>query len=167
MVFRNPHSRLSLSSTRSRLRFVAFHLLWIWLLALSTGIVNACVVSVPDLQQRSSAAPHQPHDTVVHVHHDAGVEDHQTHQHGHQHEHQHDAPGTQSPPCAKFCDDESATVPTYKSPSEPTGKVWMFALPSAPLVAAAGALPTSWRLLRDSPRRVGVPIRIAFLRLTR
>ena len=78
-----------------------------------------------------------------------------------------DAPLATHTPCAKFCEDSSAGVPTVKQPFDPRFDVapapWALVV-VAPLQVAADPAALS---ARATPPPASVPIPIAFLRLTR
>lgn len=154
------------SSARQRRRFVWLTLL-AWSFALISGVVNACVLNLPEgraagssLARHGEAVTHAraleafgPHGSGAHEADPGGL-----HQHGQE-------PGTSGKnTCLKFCDDESSA--RAKSTSSGADMVAAavdsrverrLALPAPRL--SAGALPTP-------PRAQGPPLVIRFLRLT-
>ena len=141
---------------RKRLRRLAACTLLVWLFALTTGIVNACVVE-PDLRHVALSAQHEPRDaTPAHPHEHAAATV------GHEHQ----TPQGDTPACAKFCDDESASVPTVKQQTDLLNAVWLATPPTGSLAVQAthesvGGYRAESRLLHAR-----IPIPIAFLRLT-
>lgn len=132
---------------RQRLRTIAARVLLVWLFALATGFVNACLVepvqAAPDAHHHAHAVPAPDHDAAD----------------------PHAASAANKASCLKFCADEASSVPATKHALDP-GPAWGLALlPALPLwvgvddagaaFARADAGPPPWR----------VPIRIALLRL--
>ena len=132
---------------------MAAHMLLVWLLALTTGIVNACIVE-PGSRPAAIPASHQHHDATRHHEHAADAL-----------AGGHSAPHADKAACAKFCDDKSASLPSGK-PGDPIDAV-LFAPPPTGFLAvqeaqeAVGAFHAGQGL---PPPRVAIPI--AFLRLT-
>ena len=121
------HTRLTqMFGQRKQLRRLAAHLLLGWLFALTTGIVNACVV---EPASRHSALPAALHvDPAAQAHHDEHV--------GAAVKHAHPSPHADTITCAKFCDETSTPAPTGGQPMQPLNAVGL-ALCSSPLAALA------------------------------
>jgi hypothetical protein len=153
-------------STR-RLRHIVWLTLLAWLFALTAGVVNACVLSMPDRvarelnsAQHAESALHMggPHTSMA----ESGA-----HFNGHetaataQHEHGQDA---DQDSCLKFCNDEATALSKDKSSgSDMTvalaeADTWCFS--AAPIMSAGGGLS------RERPTSRGPPLVIRFLRLT-
>lgn len=136
---------------RRQLRRLAGHLLLLWLLALSTGIVNACVVG-----------PEGRHAGLL------GVQAVQTVHDGHAADGTgHHTPDTQpdNAACVAFCGDVSTTVPAVKAAAADLAKLCSPPLtdPSFDLQAALAAVGVAGA--EPGPMQARVPISIAFLRL--
>ena len=134
--------------SRHSIRRQAAALLLAWVFALVSGVVNACIVGL-----------------------DAGGAEH-LEGHGHSwvtaETHDHGPMPEAATPCAKFCDDESSSVPP--APAS-TGQVsfgaWIAPTPLPAWTAPArhdGPAAVIGRTA-DGPGRIPIPI--AFLRLTR
>jgi hypothetical protein len=142
--------------SRVSLRRLAAYVLLVWLFGLASGIVNACVLG--------SASPHAAHALIRagHVHED-GMAMPDSAGHG-GHEHQRDQG---KPPCERLCD---APVAARAADHDLAAALAGFWLAPAPLpsiavraVESADAVPGP----DAAPRwRQGVPLPIAFLRLT-
>lgn len=128
----------SMSARHTRIRRLAAQVLLLWLLALVSGIVNACVI-VPQAMQAQPAA----HEACG-----ACPEQHQP-AHG---------------ACAKFCADESSSLPSAQQAFDPGPALAIAPLPTMAL--AEPALPALERPGGAPPPRARIPIPIAFLRLT-
>ena len=141
---------------RRRLRRLAAEMLVVWLLALTAGIVNGCVVA-PELRHAALSADHHaalPASTAGHHGTDGSADP------------GHPAPGDAHSPCVKFCGDESTSLPTQKQQSATWTGLWL-APPPSPLVAIAAQEPGACAARPDALlRRERVPIPIALLRLT-
>lgn len=139
-----------------RLRRLAAHVLFVWLFALTSSIANACVME-PGLRHAPLATTDR-HDAEARIHR-------------HEHDvralgHEHPEPPDDKAPCAKFCDEQSASAPTVKRQMDLLSVAW-----PAPPPYVSGPL----RALRGSDRafdaehgtvHARIPIPIAFLRLT-
>ncbi|HJW11561.1 MAG TPA: hypothetical protein VJ598_07235 [Albitalea sp.] len=128
---------------RQRLRRFALHMLLVWLFALGSGVVNACVLE-----------PEARHDAAA-AHVQAGMPSPQ---------HDEDARHGTSAPCAKFCDDPAAAVQFLKQQTDVS--MTLVALPTSallPLIAEARVADAA--AIERTPRSAAVPIQIAFLRL--
>jgi hypothetical protein len=141
------HSRAS--------RHTAWLMLVAWLFALTTGVVNACVLGgasaptprfVADLPPAHSAA-------AVTERHEDGPAAH------------HDRERNQaSDSCLKFCDDESSALPKGSTPLLDPGVVFVAAVQWHVAVVAIANVATSLWLQR--PIVQGPPLVIRLLRLT-
>lgn len=140
-----------------RLRRIALRVLAMWLLALATSVVHACIVA-PEVRLAASGAGSGSHQAA------AGTA---SHQHGQTaSEHRHDTPKTDNAACMKFCSDESATAPAAKQKFDPAPSAAL-APPLGyvpPTIAPAGRALDAGAFLEST--RPPVPIAIAFLRLT-
>ncbi len=150
-----------------RLRQIVWLTLMAWLLALSAGVVNACMLGLPDAavsgvepgDRREPAwhgsSAHLPKPEAL-----AEVHEHGTTAHG-QDDHGQD---TGKDPCRKFCSDESTALPKVKSCDSDVIVVpvadaaWHF--------ASAATINVSRGLIRERPTSRGPPLFIRFLRLT-
>lgn len=142
-----------------RLRRFAVHVLLVWLFALGTGIVNACVVQL-HMQQPTHAAAHDAQAMI------AGAVDEEADcasLHGHQ------QAGDQAdhgrPACERLCDAPSVAPQPEKQQSNLLSGFWL-----APAPVPSFDFQSSVEPLRNAPRddarwRKSIPISIAFLRL--
>ena len=142
----------------NRLRRIALRVLVMWLFAVVTSVVHACVIA-PGIRLAASGAD------GTGSHHAAAAT--AVHQHGgHGSEHRHGAPKSENAACLKFCSDESASAPAAKQTFDPA--------PSATLAPPLAVVPPS---IAPVGRGLGaggfletarppVPIAIAFVRLT-
>lgn len=149
-----PRQAPAVTFRRLTVRRLAAHVLLVWLFALTSGVVNACVI-VPGAHGPVDVAGHAGHPALPH---DAGC--------GHAHD---PGDGRDAPPpaCAKFCADGSSSVTPAPSVFNaglgidvalvPT--MALAGLPPDPGVAVEG--------LAAAPPAAPVPIAIAFRRLTR
>lgn len=122
-------------------------MLLVWLFALATGIVNACVVE-PVLRHAALSSTQQ-------LQHAAGSVGHE-----------HQIPHADQPPCAKFCDDESASAPAVTQQVNPPNPVWLAPPPTLSLAVLSAPEPVGAFHAGYEPLRARIPIPIAFLRLT-
>ena len=135
---------------RTQLRRLAAYVLLVWLFGLASGIVNACVVKS---QLRDVAQ------VTAHAGHNHAAMDSATSGHDHEGDHA-------KPPCERLCDGPPAAPQADHQPANPLSGLWL----------AAAPLPFSqFRLLAnvresttgtDVRAGAGIPISIAFLRLT-
>lgn len=139
----------------ARIRHLAAKVLLVWLLALATGIVNACVVAPmtthgPDPMAGTSAI--HPAQSGSHAGCAYSSDD--------------DTEGLGQASCAKFCVDESNSVPAAKHAFDPCLGLDVAVVPTMAL--AVVAQPSSAAQARSSapPPLARVPVPIAFLRLT-
>ena len=135
-------------------------MLLVWMFALSSSIVNACLADHGPWQASSTASQHaghapQPIPCPASV---VAADDAAGHEQGVQ--------PAGAGACAKFCVDKSCSAPVYKQAIDAPGTVWL-APPPAPSLDAQAAR-QQWGLLRAEQALPGtrVPIAIAFLRLT-
>jgi len=139
-----------------RLRRLAVEMLLVWLFALTSGIVNGCVVA-PELRHAGLSADHHaalPASTAAHHGTDGSTDP------------DHSAPGDHHSPCVKFCGDESTSLPKQKQQSVTWTGLWL-APPPSPLVVIAAQESGACAAHPDALlRRERVPIPIALLRLT-
>lgn len=148
---------------RSRVRRLAAYMLLVWVMALSAGVVNACVIE-PDLHHATQLAGESSAG-----HGEALVHD-QVEQDGHPTDssaHEHSNPGSAPSQCIKFCDDESTSVPSGRVQSEPMDPVhWLMLTTAIPASAPVGNELVAWVMSPSAwvPHRQG-PILYAFLRL--
>lgn len=135
---------------RSRHRLAA-SLLLLWCFALAAGVVNACVLE-PGLRDARAGA--------LRVHGESAAHGHEAGALGHAH----GVPAADKLPCAKFCDDASASVPPLKQPD----LLAALALAPPPRASLAVAFVPVWaaRQVERPCVQARVPIPIAFLRLT-
>jgi hypothetical protein len=128
-----------------RVRRLAVHVLLVWLFALTTGIVNACVVTVASIDAAALVA------TEAKVQHPGG----------HHHESDH-----VNPPCERFCDESSVIPPAAKQQGDFENGSWPAMGPvSSPFQPRASFL-AKGALDSESIRwRATIPFSIAFLRL--
>ncbi len=131
-------------------------MLVVWVFALGSGIVNACIVA-PGLPTSVPAITHDHEGAIA-----ASPHGHATDAVGHV---RHPSPGA-TDACAKFCADESAGAPTKtQRPDFVDLACWALA-PMPPPLLAALAQPAGALRADSTPWRAKVPIPIAFLRLT-
>lgn len=138
-----------------RLRRLALHVLIAWLLALATGVVNACVMRA-QLADAAPAVTHGGHGIAMDANHVAA--------------HEVDAASHESlsgkPPCDRCCDEPSVLPQqaTKQQSDSPSG-FWLAALPApsfANPVVSSGDSRLDSSQIRWGP---AIPIPIAFLRL--
>ena len=131
-------------------------MLLVWLFALGSGVVNACLVA-PALQHAVRSATRgaqgvgqaqavQPTGAAV----------------GHDHQN----PRTDQPPCTKFCDDGSASAPTVKQQDDPLHAVGLAPPPARTAAMRPLQQPVGEPHVERGRLHARVPIPIAFLRLT-
>jgi len=139
---------------RNRLRHLAARVLVVWLLALATGFVNACVVN-PALHTRIVPALDQHEDRAANA---GPADDHAGQPCGSAHD--------PTPACSKFCSEPSTAAQDPKHPMDPADAVWLAMPIVAPLSVAPS--PTAARVPGRDPERwrPAASIPIFFLRLT-
>lgn len=146
-------------------------MLVVWVFALLSGMAHACGLGAGGmhgagaLAAQAAPAGHEHCTGVGHGGHDvAAVADQVATPDAALRD---DAPPPGHTPCAKFCEDSSAGVPTVKQPFDPRFDV--APAPIMPVVVASLRLEADPAALaaRATPPPRGVPIAIAYLRLTR
>ncbi len=151
---------------RQRLRRTAWATLVVWLIALTTGVVNACVLAPAGLAERASG--HLPHaDVAVHglqagtpvgASHGSHLDHDQTAaHHGH-------GQGSGKLNCLKFCDGESSAIAKLKLPVVDLGSSPLVAVAPWSVITATGSV--DFRPSPERPGSQGPPLVIRFLRLT-
>lgn len=138
--------------SRSRLRRIAACVLLVWLFALTSGIVNACVLG-SELRDTSPAALHQMdgHESAMADHTAGGHEAPQHH-------------SDQKPPCERLCD-----APAARAADKDLGTVlagfWLAPAPLPSVQLWLGVVAReSFRAAQPS-RHGAVPLPIAYQRL--
>lgn len=141
--------------TRIRLRRLAACVLVLWLFALTSGVVNACVVASGLRHAAHAVAADAARDHAAHA-----VQ--ATAAHGAQHEHEgQDDP----PPCERLCDEPAAPAQADKQQGSGLSGFWLAAAP-LPSFQQWPAVARSAPLARAAPAsRTAIPIPIAYLRL--
>ena len=140
------------NSTRRRRRFVWLTLLT-WSFALISGVVNACVLSLPEARAARASEAFGPLGSDAH---EAGPSSLQQHA---------QAPGTAGKnTCLKFCDDESSALAKSTSSGADMLAAAVDSHVQRRLAVPAGhAACGPWP---QPPRAQGPPLVIRFLRLT-
>jgi hypothetical protein len=142
---------------RRRLRQTAWVTLLAWVFALTTGVVNACVLSAPSAAIRGTAAESHAtsssHAVAGTEHHDQGLAAY--------HKHEQDN-GNGS--CQKFCDDESSALSKDSSSALSPGVALVAAVEWPGAVVSIASVGTALSLER--PTAQGPPLVIRLLRLT-
>lgn len=139
---------------RKRLRHVAVHMLLVWVFALASGIVNACIVA-PDLRH-AEMAPSVSVDPVMAMHGHVGAAM----------AHHDPGPTVNKAPCAKFCADESTSAPVVKLLVDPSTALCLATAPTLALAAQAALVAMPVSSAPVAPVNARIPIPIAYLRLT-
>jgi hypothetical protein len=142
-----------------RLRRLAVHVLLVWLFALGTGIVNACVVQV-QLHQAAHSVAHG-HADMEAAPDEGAVPAATEHQH-HQHEHQADR---SHPPCERLCDAPSVAPQPEKQLSNLLSGFWLAPAPIPSFNFQSSIEPDRIVPSTHVRWRKSIPIPIAFLRL--
>ena len=125
-------------SQRKLMRRWVAQMLLMWLFALTTGIVNACVIERElGLAHDMSAVEHERPSSLA-----------------------------DNPLCAKFCADESVSAPVLKQQSDPQTTIWLEPPPTVSMAVQAALEPVRAHDTQRAPEHLRVPIPIAFLRLT-
>lgn len=139
-----------------RLRQLALRVLVLWMLALVTSMVHACLVAPGLAAYGASGGGGQPAASGA-----------PGHQHGaHGSEHRHGTPETEKAACLKFCSEESASAPAGKQKFDPAPTAAL-APPLAealPTVASVTGGVAAGQFVENA--RPPLSIAIAFLRLT-
>lgn len=145
-------------SQTARVRRLAARVLLVWLFALASGLVNACVIA-PQLYSFKSEQRQAPKSDAVsgattQVEH-AGCPDCPD-----------EGTTSVSPgPCGKFCLDEASSVPTAKLALDPGPALGIALVPTMALSVAEAGPRLVPRLDASPPPKARVPVPIAFLRL--
>lgn len=139
-----------------RVRRLAAKVLLVWLFALATGLVNACVIAPASMSGMAGMGDMHAASQPVSMDHKAGCPDCPDD----------DSPGISQGPCAKFCVDESTSVPAAKSAFDPWLGLDVAVVPTMALSVVAPAPFPAQRYLDAPPPPVRTSARIAFLRLT-
>jgi hypothetical protein len=143
-----------------RIRRLAAKVLLVWLFALATGVVNACLIAptahatgMSDmLSMGGQQAGSQP-DSVEHQPGCSNCPDE-------------DSAGISKVSCAKFCVDESTSVPAAKLAFDPWLGLGVAVVPTMALAVVAPASMAAQRPHDAPPPPARTPVPIAFLRLT-
>ena len=133
-----------------RLRRFAVHVLLVWLFALGTGIVNACVVQLhmPQPAQIAAQAAMHDHQQMLHEHRQHGDQVDRTH-----------------PPCERLCDAPSVAPQPEKQQSNLLSGFWLAPAPVPSFDFQSSVQPIRIAPSDDARWRKTIPISIAFLRL--
>lgn len=141
---------------RNVIRRLAAKVLLVWLFALATGLVNACVIAPgthASVSLGASAASGDEHDQAVH-------------QPGCPNCDEDGSPVDHPPGCAKFCADESSSVPAAKVVFDAQSSL---AIALVPTMALSIATPVRCEAASGSDVPLPPPrasVSIAYLRLT-
>lgn len=136
--------------TRTQLRRLAAYVLLVWLFGLGSGIVNACVVK-SQLRDVAQVTLHSGHD---HAAMDSSAA-------GHDPDSEH-----AKPPCERLCDGPPAAPQADHQPANPLSGLWLAAAPLPFSQFQTLANLSESRTGTAVRARAGIPISIAFLRLT-
>jgi hypothetical protein len=138
------------------------HTVWVmllaWLLALTAGVINACVLNVPGAATHGSFAEAQT------AHFSGAVADAEHHDGALLTHHQHQQNGVNDS-CLKFCDDESSALSKGNTSSTPDAD----AAPVAAVLLLRAVVPVTHLgtgLSLQRPTAQGPPLVIRLLRLT-
>jgi len=130
---------------RKRLRRVAAHVLLVWLFALTTGIVNACVLAAQTHHGVTAVTSHQ-HDAFADAHYGPA----------------HAAKAI----CIKFRDEPAAGAQMLKQQFDPFNGAWLvLAPPGLPHIGTTAHVADAFHAAHELGRPA-IPIPVAFLRLT-
>lgn len=119
-------------------------MLLVWVLALLSTVVNACVV--PQAVQATAGV-------VAHHCHESAVPDGP------------DVPATKSA-CAKFCDEDASSAPSLQRLAADAGCLGLALWPTLALAVQAALEPQRLAAIGPGHLPAPVPVSIAFLRLT-
>lgn len=162
------------ASTSTKRRICGVMVL-VWLFAVLSSAVNACVLSEPDQKEGLHHASFEVLTAVGHDHADQADDDHDgdhgvvhgDHDHAlpsdwtHASEHSHHDEGAAG--CHKFCKDESATLTKNKNLESPSFSLALINTGSQlPPIAQA---PMRAQRVQERPQAQGPPLVIRFLRL--
>ncbi|SCK20583.1 hypothetical protein VAR608DRAFT_1528 [Variovorax sp. HW608] len=138
-----------------RIRRLSAKVLLVWLFALAMGIVNACVIapqSMPAAGTMGSTAAVQP----TPGDHNGGCPECPDE----------DSTGISQGSCAKFCVDESSSVPTAKQAFDPWPALGIAVVPTMALAVVDPEPRVHDRPDGAPPLQARISIPIAYLRLT-
>ena len=144
-----------MSASHARIRRLAAKVLLVWLFALATGIVNACVIAPQTMAGKSAMAGAVAMQSVP-ADHRGGCPDCPDE----------DTAGAPGGPCAKFCVDGSSSVPSAQHAFDPWPALGIALVPTMALSVAEPAPRATDRPDGAPPVRARIPIPISFLRLT-
>lgn len=139
--------------TRARLHRLAACVVLLWLFALTSGVVNACVVASGLRHAAHAVAADAAQDHAAHATHAAAT-------HGAQYE-EHD----DQPPCERLCDEPVAPVQADKQQGSVLSGFWLAAAPLPSCQQWLTDATTAPLALAEPASRTAIPIPIAFLRL--
>lgn len=133
---------------RQRLRTLAAHALLVWVLALMSTIVNACIVG-----PHGPAAGVVPDTALAHPCHEAAGPDSSV-------------PVAAKSACAKFCDEDASGATSAQRVADGLGSAGLALVPTMALAVQAALEPARLIHIDDGGLPAPVPVAIAFLRLT-
>jgi hypothetical protein len=133
---------------RQRLRRIAARILVVWLFALATGFVNACLVEPASAAALEAGGAH---------HHALAASPAADH---------HGMPDANKASCQKFCADEASSVLATKQALDPGPALGLALLPALPLWIGVDDPGAADARADTRPPAERVPIPIALLRLT-
>lgn len=139
----------------AHIRRLAAKLLLVWLFALASGIVNACVIAPHAMADKAAMAGSVAMQPAA-ADHRGGCPDCPDAE----------TAGAPTGPCAKFCVDESSTVPSAQHAFDPWPALGIALVPTMVLSVAEPASHDTHRPDRVAPMPARIPIPIVFLRLT-
>lgn len=142
-----------MSSPHARIRRLAAKVLLVWLVALVSGIVNACVLAPQAMAGKAAMVMAMQPAAADHL---GGCPDCPDE----------DSAGVGVGPCAKFCVDESSSVPSAQHAFDPWPALGIALVPTMALSVAEPAPRATDRPDCAPPVRARIPIPISFLRLT-
>lgn len=142
----------------ARVRRLAAQVLLVWLFALASGLVNACVIA-PQLYSLESGQREAPMSDAM-----AGAPAQMVHA-GCPDCPDEGATSLSPGACGKFCLDESASVPTAKLALDPGPALGIALVPTLALSVAEAGPRLQPRSDAAPPPKARVPVPIAFLRL--
>jgi hypothetical protein len=154
-------------NSTQRLRRLVWLTLWAWSFALLSGVVNACVLNLPERAMEGSS-PSSRLEAVTHTRLADSVEARgptgQDANAGSPHRQEQEHGSSSQDSCLKFCDDESSALAKSSAAGVDIGATLIDArlgrhLAVAATQADAGSMP-------EPPRAHGPPLVIRFLRLT-
>ena len=140
----------------ARIRRLAARVLLVWLFALATGLVNACVIAPASMSGMASMGDLRAASQPASMDHKAGCPDCPDE----------NSSSVSQGPCAKFCVDESTSVPAAKLAFDPWLGLGVAVVPTMALAVVAPASMAAQRPHDAPPPPARTPVPIAFLRLT-